>query len=116
MAMNEPGPGGEHGDVPTSSRDARLNSLDERLNRAEKVEDKRRPVIDATANVRASGARALQGLVGMPLGGALIGWLLDRLAGTAPWIMLALMFTGFAGAVLDMIRISKSRPDSGAGK
>ncbi len=117
MAVNEPGPEGEHGDVPTSSRDARLKSIDERLTRAEQVEDKRRPVVDSTANVRASGARALQGLVGMPLGGALIGWLLDRLFGTAPWIMLALMFIGFAGAVIDMIRISKNgRSDSSAGK
>ncbi len=36
-----------------------------------------------------------QNLIGMPLGGALIGWLLDQLFGTLPWIMLALMFLGF---------------------
>ena len=110
MAVNEPG------EEPVSSQDARLTSLDERLRRAERVEDERPPQVDSLAGVRSAGARALQSLVGMPLGGALIGWLIDRLAGTAPWVMLGLMFGGFAGAVLDMMRISKQRSDTDAGK
>ena len=106
----------ENGEVPTSSQDARLSSLDARLKQAERTEDKRRPASDPQAAVRSTGMRALQSLVGMPLGGALIGWFIDRLTGTAPWIMLALMFIGFAGAVLDMMRIAKSGPDMGAEK
>ena len=110
MAVNEPG------EEPVSSQDARLTSLNERLRRAERVEDERRPPVDALAGVRSAGARAMQSLVGMPLGGALIGWLIDRWVGTAPWVMLGLMFAGFAGAVLDMMRISKQRSDTDAGK
>jgi ATP synthase protein I len=106
----------ESGQGPASSQDARLTSLDERLRRAERVEDERRPPVDALAGVRSTGARTIQSLVGMPAGGALIGWLIDRLVGTAPWVMLGLMFTGFAGAVLDMMRISKQRSDQDAGK
>lgn len=94
--------------VPTSSQDSRLSSLDARLRQAEQVEEERRPTVDPQGTVRSAGMRALQSLVGMPFGGAVIGWLLDRLFGTAPWIMLGLMFTGFLGAILDLMRFSKS--------
>ena len=90
---------------PTSVQDARLTSLDERLKRAERVEGERRPKpADSSAIVRSRSMRVAQGLVGMPLGGAIIGWLLDRLFDTAPWLMLALMFVGFAGAVWDAMK------------
>ena len=47
---------------------------------------------------------------------ALIGWVLDRLFDTAPWIMLALMFIGFAGAVMDVMKFSNGKPWTGLGK
>lgn len=98
----------ETDEVPTSPQDARLNSLNERLKHAEKVEAARAPdQIDASTVVRNVGQRVAQSLIGMPLGGAIIGWLLDRLFDTAPWIMLGLMFIGFAGAVLDVMRYSR---------
>jgi len=98
----------ETDEVPTSPQDARLNSLNERLKHAEKVEAARAPdQIDASTVVRNVGQRVAQSLIGMPFGGAIIGWLLDRLFDTAPWIMLALMFIGFAGAVLDVMRYSR---------
>ncbi|MEA3080932.1 MAG: synthase protein [Sphingomonadales bacterium] len=92
-------------EVPKLPPDARLGSLDERLKRAEHVEGERRPkAAPSSAVVRSRGMRVAQGLVGMPLGGAIIGWLLDRLFHTAPWIMLALMFIGFGGAVWDAMK------------
>ena len=98
----------ETDEAPTSPQDARLSSLNERLKHAEKVEAARAPdQIDASTVVRNVGQRVAQSLIGMPLGGAIIGWLLDRLFDTAPWIMLALMFIGFAGAVLDVMRYSR---------
>ena len=94
--------------VPTSPQDARLGSLEERLKRAERVEAERGPdPIDSSTLIKNVGQRVAQSLIGMPLGGAIIGWLLDRLFDTAPWIMLALMFIGFAGAVLDVMRATK---------
>ena len=102
---------------PKSPQDARLSSLDERLKRADRVEGERRPKpIDPSTAIRNTGVRAAQSLIGMPLGGAIIGWLLDRLFGTLPWIMLALMFIGFAGAVLDLMKNSGRAPDKDAGQ
>jgi ATP synthase protein I len=107
----------ETGGDPTSPQDARLSSLNERLKQAEKVEAERAPdQIDASTVVKNVGQRVAQSLIGMPLGGAIIGWLLDRLFDTAPWIMLALMFIGFAGAVLDVMRYSRQGPGKDSGK
>jgi ATP synthase protein I len=112
------GPGAQHretgrmavdetGQDPNSSQDARLTSLDERLRKAEQVEIDRKPNADAYAGVRSAGWRVAQNLIGMPLGGLLIGLLLDNLLGTLPWITIGLMFTGFAGAVLNLMKITK---------
>jgi ATP synthase protein I len=101
----------------TSPPDARLTSLNERLKRAERAEAERTPeAIDSSTLIKNVGQRVAQSLIGMPLGGAIIGWLLDRLFDTAPWIMLALMFIGFAGAVLDVMKVSKQGPGRDAGK
>jgi ATP synthase protein I len=102
---------------PTSPQDSRLSSLDERLKRAERVEGERKPKpVDSSTVIRTAGLRVAQSLIGMPLGGAIIGWLLDRLFETAPWIMLALMFIGFAGAVLDVMKNSGPSANKDAGK
>jgi ATP synthase protein I len=105
----------ERDEVPPSAPDARLGSLEERLKRAERVEGERVPKIVSAMTVRSRGMRVAQGLVGMPLGGALIGWLIDRLLDTAPWIMLALMFLGFAGAVWDAMKTFGQSGDKDAG-
>jgi ATP synthase protein I len=111
MAAQEPD------EAPKSAQDARLTSLEERLRNAEKVEAERAPgTIDASTVIKSAGQRVAQSLIGMPLGGAIIGWLLDRLFDTAPWIMLALMFIGFAGAVLDVMKVSKQGSNRDAGK
>lgn len=108
--------GNERDEVPPSAQDARLSTLDERLKRAERVEGERVPKVVSAMVVRSRGMRVAQGLVGMPLGGAIIGWLLDRLLDTAPWIMLALMFLGFAGAVWDAMKTFGQSGDKDAGK
>jgi ATP synthase protein I len=92
---------------PISPQDARLTSLDERLRKAEQVEKERKPNAEAYASVSSIGWRMAQNLIGMPLGGLVIGLLLDNLLGTLPWITLGLMFAGFAGAVLNMMKITK---------
>ena len=104
MAVDETGPD------PHSPPDARLMSLEERLKRAEQAEAERKPP-DSHRAVRSAGWMVAQNLIGMPAGGFLIGFLLDKLFGTAPWIALALMFIGFAGAVWDLMK----RQGSGRG-
>ncbi|MEQ7874584.1 AtpZ/AtpI family protein [Sphingomonas sp. ASV193] len=91
-----------------SPPDSRLTSLDERLRRAEAVEKDRRPSPEGVTAVRSAGWQIAQNLVGMPLGGFLIGFGLDKLLGTVPWIALGLMFVGFAGAVMNVMRKQKA--------
>ena len=57
------------------------------------------------------GQRVLSTLVGYPLGGGVIGWFLDGVFHTRPWIMLALLFLAFAGACFQVFSISKERPE-----
>ena len=106
----------ENGQGPASPQDARLTSLEERLNRAEQVEAGRTAVPVAGSAVRSTSLRLIQSMVGVPLGALLIGWFLDRLFGTKPWIMLALLFLGFGGALLDALRQTKKGPDRASGK
>ena len=53
--------------------------------------------------------------MGGPLGGGIVGWLLDRWLGTKPWLMLILMFLGFAGGIYNVFRISSKRAGSDSG-
>jgi len=47
-------------------------------------------------------------MVGYPLGGIVIGWVLDSVFDTRPWIMIGLMFLAFFGACLQVVRTSKA--------
>lgn len=55
------------------------------------------------------GARVLAELIGAPLGGGLVGWLLDRWLGTAPWLMLVLLVLAIVVAFRNIYRISQER-------
>ncbi len=102
---------------PPSAQDARLSSLNERLKRAERVEDERTGgPADSRAVIRSAGSQLAQNLVGMPMGGFIVGFLFDQIFGTVPWIALALMFIGFAGGVLQLMKPKKQGPDRDAGK
>lgn len=96
---------------PLPQEDARLTSLDERLRQAQHDEairtgEQGKPVDE---NYRL-GNLVLSYLIGGPLGGALIGWLLDSWLGTSPWLLLVMMFLGIAAAFRSIIRISSGRP------
>lgn len=103
MAENEPG-------LDPLPEDARITSLDERLRRAKSEE----AIRSGTADTRGDadyrlGNRVLAELIGGMVGGALIGWVLDRLLGTSPWLLLTLLFLGIASAFRNIIRISNRR-------
>ena len=104
MGTNEPGrdPIGE---------DPRLTSLDERLKSAAQAEAVRTGKARVDANKGyAQGNRVLAELIAGPAGGALVGWVIDRFAGTAPWGLLVMLFLGIALAFRNIIRISGERP------
>ena len=105
MAENEPW------QDPMSPQDARLASLDERLAQAQAEEAERtRPrVRHERGKGQAELARILSVLISYPLGCALIGYAVDRLAGTR-LIWVAMLFVGFAVAMWEVWKLSKQSP------
>ncbi|HTU12362.1 MAG TPA: AtpZ/AtpI family protein [Allosphingosinicella sp.] len=103
---------------PKSPQDARLDSLDERLARAQAKEAERTGTHGAVADnmvyYRSPAYRVLSVLVGYPAGGALIGWLIDRWAGTR-WVVLVMLFLGFSAAVWEVWKMSKQKPERAEG-
>ena len=102
----DPIPGGE---------DPKLASLEERLRAARRAEEQRTHPTGGGFGVpgpgEKTGQRVISTLVGYPIGGGIVGWLLDEWLGTRPWIMLALLFLGFAGACYQVFKISKERSE-----
>jgi len=88
--------------------DPQLDSLEQRIAAARRVEDQRlgldKPVVDG----RSRAMHIASTMVGYPLGGIIIGWVLDGLFDTRPWIMLGLMFLAFAGACLQVVRTNRA--------
>src|SRR5438128_9759393 len=83
----------ETNEAPKLPPDARLESLDERLDRLQQAEAKRTAKRQPDRNYQA-GQRVLSNLVGAPAGGFIIGFALDKWLGTKPWLMLVMLFAG----------------------
>jgi len=102
----------ETDEVPKLPPDARLESLDERLDRLQQAEAKR--TVRAQPNPNDRILQQLFGhLVGAPIGGAVIGWGLDSLAAmfghrTFPLFFLLMLFFGFGVGVRNVMRLSKT--------
>ena len=96
---------------PELPPDARLDSLDERLRQAQAAEAARtRPRERSPRTGQAQGMRILSVLIGAPLGSALIGWVIDRFAGTHG-IWVAMLFLGFGAAMWEVWKISQQKPE-----
>ena len=89
--------------------DPKLDSLEDRIAAARKAEDHRlgrdKP---NDFDGRSKAMHIASTMVGYPLGGIIIGWLLDGLFDTRPWIMIGLMFLAFFGACLQVVRANKA--------
>jgi ATP synthase protein I len=95
---------------PELPRDARLESLDERLRQARRAEaDRAGGSARAPQTGQAQGMRILSVLLSYPLGSALIGYAIDRMAGTRG-IWVAMLFVGFGVAMWEVWKISKQSP------
>ena len=106
------------GQDPQSAKDARLESLDRRLDRIKAEEERQaqgRMSAESQRVIRSAGMRILSVLIGYPVGGALIGWAVDQYAGTLPWFTLGLMFLGFGLAFREVLRTAKQDPKAGRG-
>ena len=110
--MPENGPGGDFQDAA----DPRIASLDKRLEQARRDEAVRTGAVRTTGDAGYSlGNRVLAALIGSLVGSALIGWLVDRWFGTAPWGLIVALFLGIAVAFRQIIGLATRRPgDPGA--
>ena len=109
MVANDPG------QAPDGGEDPRLSSLEERLRAVQHAEEERTAPMGQPAALTgkgtAQGQRVLSALLGAPLGAALIGWVIDRFAGTSPFGLLIMLFLGFGAAISQVLRISKERAE-----
>jgi ATP synthase protein I len=90
--------------------DPKIDSLEGRISAARKAEDAR--MAKEHAPMRDGRGAAIQiasTMVGYPLGGILIGLVLDNVFDTLPWITIGLMFLAFAGACMHVVRLNKDR-------
>ena len=102
----------ENGEVPKLPPDARLESLDERLERLQQAEAKRTHRAEPNPGDRLW-QQLFGHLVGAPFGGAVIGWGIDSVAAmlghrTFPLFFLLMLFFGFGVGVRNVIRITKT--------
>lgn len=105
MGGNEPG----QENLP---EDARLSSLDERIEAAQRQEAQRSGADRAhSARLRSQAQRAAAEMIGAPVGGAVVGYALDWLFGSFPWVMIVMMFVGFAVGVRNVFRMTSKRPE-----
>lgn len=95
--------------------DARIDALEARLKAArEREEQRNRPKVQGTdANYR-SGNRVLASLLGGIIGGLVIGFAVDSLAGTQPWGLLTGLFLGTVSAFRSIILAANTRPEGQA--
>ena len=106
MASEDPAQDG------VSPKDPRLDSLDMQLNKVRKAEQVRSgSKSDGPAKGMRQGNRVLTELIAGPAGGALIGWVIDRFAGTAPGFLLGCLFLGIGVAFRNIYKISQERPE-----
>jgi ATP synthase protein I len=108
----------ENGEVPKLPPDARLESLDERLDRLQQAEAKRIDRVQQPSPGTRVAQQAFGHLIGAPVGGAVIGWGLDSLAALAghrtfPLFLLLMLFFGFGVGVRNVIRITDTRTAPG---
>ena len=109
----------ETNEVPKLPPDARLESLDKRLDRLQQAEAKRTGVTQPNSSDRLW-QQLFGHLIGAPVGGAVIGWGLDSLAQMAgyrtfPIFFLLMLFFGFGVGVWNIVRISRNPLSQGPG-
>jgi F0F1-type ATP synthase assembly protein I len=90
--------------------DPAIDSLEDRIAAARAAEDERLAKETSPVVGTGSGATAvISTMVGYPLGGIVIGFGLDNLFDTLPWITIILMFLAFIGGLIHAMRLAKNR-------
>ena len=85
--------------------DPAIDSLDNRIAAARKAEDERSGHRRAPADsARGAAASIASTMIGYPLGGAIMGWVLDNVFDTLPWLTIGVMFFAFFCACVQVLR------------
>ena len=94
----------------TLREDPAIDSLEDRIAAVRATEDARLAKENPPAVGPAAGAaQVISTMVGYPLGGIVIGFGLDNLFNTLPWITIVLMFLAFIGGLIHAMRLAKNR-------
>lgn len=108
MAGAENQSGRHRGGRGTEAIRQRLDALEGKL---AKVEGRRKPTPEAPEGHRRAMGQALrlstELVAGVAIGG-LIGWALDRLFGTAPFLMVVFLILGAAAGIMNVVRTANS--------
>ena len=92
--------------------DRQNDDLESRIAKARAAEEARTGSGTAPpAKGYGQGSRVLAELIGVPAGGALIGWALDYWFGTSPWLLLVLLGLAVIAAGRNIYKISKERAE-----
>jgi ATP synthase protein I len=96
---------------------ARLRGLGDQLGqqRPGQPPDAHRSQPAANASGYARGFRLSSELVAGVLGGAAIGWALDRVLGISPWGLIVFLLLGFVGGVVNLVRTAGGGPGGPSG-
>lgn len=90
--------------------DARLDSLEERLERAQKREAERTgSTVKARDDNERLGYRVFSLLIGGLLGGTLIGWVLDRIFDTGGLLLIVGLVLGIVGGFWSIFKLVSSK-------
>jgi ATP synthase protein I len=97
------------------TEDPALDSLEARLAAARKTENERsghrREVADGT---RSAVAGIASTMIGYPMGGAIMGFVLDTVLETRPWLTIGLLFFAFFCACVQVFRSLNNQASSSA--
>ena len=105
-------PGKPSGTIKNARNEPGSGELDQRLNRLEAElakkgvlkqpasEDERSETSGSVAQAMKISSEFIAGVVV----GALIGWFVDRVAGTSPWGLIVFLLLGFGAGVLNVLR------------
>jgi ATP synthase protein I len=96
-------------EVPKLPPDARLESLDQRLDSLQRAEA-RRAATGQPDRTRQFGQRMAGQMIGGPAGGLLFGWGLDTLFNTKPLFMIIGLFAGFGVGLRNVYYWTKNTP------
>jgi len=96
---------------------ARLRGLGDQLgqHRPREPSESRRSQPAADASGYARGFRLSSELVAGVLGGAAIGWAVDRVFGISPWGLIVGLLLGFVGGVVNVVRTAGVTPGTDSG-